>query len=43
VAFADIFTGTYGTIAIMAALTQRERTGQGQHIDLALLVRWWAF
>jgi crotonobetainyl-CoA:carnitine CoA-transferase CaiB-like acyl-CoA transferase len=37
VAFADIFTGTYGTIAIMAALTQRERTGMGQHIDLALL------
>jgi crotonobetainyl-CoA:carnitine CoA-transferase CaiB-like acyl-CoA transferase len=37
VAFADIFTGTYGTIAIMAALTQRERTGLGQHIDLSLL------
>ncbi len=37
VAFADIFTGTYGTIAVMAALAQRERTGVGQHVDLALL------
>ena len=37
VAFADLFTGTYGVIAIQAALTQRERTGKGQHIDMALL------
>ena len=37
VAFADIFTGTYGTIAVMAALAQRERTGLGQHVDMALL------
>ena len=37
VAFADIFTGTYGVIAIQAALAQRERTGFGQHIDMALL------
>jgi crotonobetainyl-CoA:carnitine CoA-transferase CaiB-like acyl-CoA transferase len=37
VAFADIFTGTYGVIAIQAALAQRERTGRGQHIDMALL------
>jgi len=37
VAFADIFTGLYGVIAIQAALAQRERTGQGQHIDMALL------
>jgi crotonobetainyl-CoA:carnitine CoA-transferase CaiB-like acyl-CoA transferase len=36
-AFADIFTGTYGVIAIQAALAQRERTGMGQHIDMALL------
>jgi crotonobetainyl-CoA:carnitine CoA-transferase CaiB-like acyl-CoA transferase len=36
VAFADIFTGTYGVIAIQAALAQRERTGLGQHIDMAL-------
>ena len=37
VAFADIFTGTYGVIAIQAALAQRERTGAGQHVDMALL------
>ena len=37
VAFADIFTGVYGTTAILAALNQRERTGEGQHIDMALL------
>jgi len=37
VAFADVFTGTYGVIAVQAALAQRERTGRGQHIDMALL------
>lgn len=37
VAFADIFTGTYAVIGIQAALQQRERTGVGQHIDMALL------
>ncbi|HWM69488.1 MAG TPA: CaiB/BaiF CoA-transferase family protein [Steroidobacteraceae bacterium] len=37
VAIADIFTGTYGVIAIQAALAQREHTGTGQHIDMALL------
>jgi crotonobetainyl-CoA:carnitine CoA-transferase CaiB-like acyl-CoA transferase len=37
VAVADLFTGMYATIAVLAALTFRERTGQGQHIDLALL------
>jgi len=37
VAFADIFTGLYGVIAIEAALIQREKTGRGQHIDMALL------
>jgi crotonobetainyl-CoA:carnitine CoA-transferase CaiB-like acyl-CoA transferase len=37
VAFADIFTGVYGVIGIQAALAARERTGQGQHIDMALL------
>ncbi len=37
VAFADLFTGVYGVIAIQAALAQRERTGRGQHIDMALL------
>lgn len=37
VAFADIFTGLYGVIAIQAALARRERTGRGEHVDLALL------
>lgn len=37
VAFADIFTGVYGVVAIQAALAQRERSGTGQHVDLALL------
>lgn len=37
VAFADIFTGLYGVIAVQAALAQRERTGKGQQIDMALL------
>ena len=36
VAFADIMTGLYGVIAIEAALLQRQRTGRGQHIDMAL-------
>ena len=37
VAFADIFTGLYGVIGIMAALRQRDQTGAGAHVDLALL------
>ncbi|WP_206997836.1 CaiB/BaiF CoA transferase family protein [Trinickia mobilis] len=37
VALTDIMTGLYATVAIQAALARRERTGQGQHIDLALL------
>ena len=37
VALVDVMTGLYGTIAIQAALAQRERTGRGQHIDMALL------
>ncbi|WP_182083972.1 CaiB/BaiF CoA-transferase family protein [Aureimonas sp. ME7] len=37
VAFADIFTGLYGTIAIQAALRKREATGRGDHIDMALM------
>jgi crotonobetainyl-CoA:carnitine CoA-transferase CaiB-like acyl-CoA transferase len=36
-AYADVFTGLYGVIAIQAALVQREKTGLGQHIDIALL------
>jgi crotonobetainyl-CoA:carnitine CoA-transferase CaiB-like acyl-CoA transferase len=37
VAFADIFTGLYATIGVTAALAHRERTGEGQYIDMALL------
>ncbi|MCC5979892.1 MAG: CoA transferase [Salinarimonas sp.] len=37
VAFADIFTGLYGVIAIQAALRRRDETGEGAHIDMALL------
>lgn len=37
VAVTDILTGLYSVIAIEAALLQRERTGLGQHIDMALL------
>jgi len=37
VAYADIFTGLYAIIAIQAALGERERTGAGQAIDMALL------
>ena len=37
VAFADIFTGLYSAIGILAALQHREKTGQGQYIDMALL------
>ena len=37
VAVADLFTGMYATVAILAALRHAERTGQGQHIDMALL------
>lgn len=36
VAFADIMTGLYSVIAIQAALAQREQTGRGQHVDMAL-------
>ncbi|MGO7961575.1 CaiB/BaiF CoA transferase family protein [Rhizobium leguminosarum] len=37
VAFGDIFTGLYSVIAIQAALIFRNSTGEGQHIDMALL------
>ena len=37
VAVADLFTGLYATVAIQAALRHAERTGEGQHIDTALL------
>ena len=36
VAVVDLFTGLYTTVAILAALFRRERTGEGAHIDMAL-------
>lgn len=37
VALTDIMTGLYATIAVQAALTERDKSGCGQQIDLALL------
>jgi crotonobetainyl-CoA:carnitine CoA-transferase CaiB-like acyl-CoA transferase len=37
VAVADIFTGLYATVAILAAVNERQRSDLGQYIDLALL------
>ena len=36
VAVSDLMTGMYSTVAILAAVAHRDRTGQGQHIDMAL-------
>ncbi|WP_321873060.1 CaiB/BaiF CoA transferase family protein [Burkholderia ubonensis] len=37
VAISDLATGLYSTIAVLAALAHRDRTGEGQYIDMALL------
>ncbi len=37
VAVADLFTGMYATVAVLAALRHRDATGEGQVIDMALL------
>lgn len=37
VAICDLVTGLYATTAVLAALRHAERTGKGQHIDVALL------
>ena len=37
VALIDLFTGVYACSAILAAIEARHRTGEGQHIDMALL------
>ncbi|MFC5445373.1 CaiB/BaiF CoA transferase family protein [Rhizobium halophytocola] len=37
VAIADIFTGVYAVTAIQAALIHAMKTGEGQHVDMALL------
>lgn len=36
VAISDVFTGLYSVVAIQAALRHAEKTGEGQHIDMAL-------
>jgi len=37
VAVTDIITGMYASVAILAALQERQRSGLGQHLDIALL------
>ena len=37
VAIADIFTGMYASSVILAAIIHRDRTGEGQYIDMSLL------
>ncbi|SDO96760.1 Crotonobetainyl-CoA:carnitine CoA-transferase CaiB [Lutimaribacter pacificus] len=37
VAITDLFTGLYSVAGILAALHQRQSTGKGQHVDMALL------
>ena len=37
VGVADLFTGMYATVAILAALRHRDATGEGQVVDMALL------
>jgi crotonobetainyl-CoA:carnitine CoA-transferase CaiB-like acyl-CoA transferase len=37
VAYADIFTGVYSVVAILAALRRRDEAGEGAHIDMSLL------
>jgi crotonobetainyl-CoA:carnitine CoA-transferase CaiB-like acyl-CoA transferase len=37
VAFADLMTGMYATVGILAAVAHRTETGEGQYIDMALL------
>ncbi len=36
VAVSDLMTGMYATVGILAAINERERTGRGRHIDMAL-------
>ena len=37
VAVTDIFTGVYAVVGILSALHRRSQTGQGEHVDMALL------
>lgn len=46
VGIADIMTGMHSAVAVLSALRHRDATGQGQHIDLALLdtqISWLAY
>ena len=36
-AICDVITGIYSSFAVMTALADRERSGEGQHIDMSLL------
>ena len=36
IAYADIFTGLYSVVGILAGLQAAEKTGEGTHIDMAL-------
>jgi crotonobetainyl-CoA:carnitine CoA-transferase CaiB-like acyl-CoA transferase len=36
---ADVYTGLQGVIAVQAALQHRERTGEGQYVDVSMS-RW---
>ena len=36
-AVCDVITGIYSSFAVMTALAERERSGEGQHIDMSLL------
>lgn len=33
----DLAGGIFGTIGVLAAITQREQTGKGQHVDISML------
>ncbi|MEP6067172.1 MAG: CoA transferase [Paracoccaceae bacterium] len=37
VGIADVMCGMYATVGILAALRHRDKTGEGQHIDLSLV------
>ena len=37
VALTDVMSGLYATVGILTALAEREKSGLGQHVDLALL------
>jgi crotonobetainyl-CoA:carnitine CoA-transferase CaiB-like acyl-CoA transferase len=37
VAYVDIFTGVYSVVGVLAALRRRDLTGEGAHLDMALL------